>query len=101
MREDRHVVADAETANRHVFEATGLAAMRERRHATCQRTQYRCGLRDSHLFERASAGQHEHDDRPGEVLAEERGREDRNACEMIGGGRLTCRRAVAQLVGML
>ena len=58
--------------------------MRDRRHALGQRREHRRGAAHGVAFQRFAAGEHQHDERAGQVLAQQHRRDDRNAGQQIG-----------------
>ena len=58
--------------------------MRDRRHACGERAQDRRRASQRVLLERFASGEHQHDDRPGEVLAENRRGHNRDSRKEIG-----------------
>ena len=84
VREHGQLVADDDLVDRNVLESGADAAVRDGRHAARQGAQHRRRLRHGELLERVSSGQHEDDDGAREVFAEQRGRDDRDAGQVIG-----------------
>ena len=84
VRQHRHLVADADVADRNVLEDAAAPPMRERRDpaapARAAPTVASATANCSSVF---SARQHQHDDRAGEVLAEQRRGDDRDTGEVI------------------
>ena len=73
----------AEVADRHIFEGHCRPPVRERRDPRRQRAEHRGRLHHGELLQRLPAGQHQHDNRPGEILAEERRGDDRDTRQVI------------------
>jgi hypothetical protein len=84
VRQDDELVPRSDRIDRDRLEAARGASMRDRRHARGERTQDRRGALQRVLLQRFAAREHQHDDRPGEVLAERRRGHDRDSSEKIG-----------------
>ena len=84
VRKDDQVIADGDRVERHVLDRPAGAAMRDRGHPARQRLQHGRGAPDGERFQRLPAGQHQDDEGAGQVLAQQRGGDDRDPGEQIG-----------------
>jgi hypothetical protein len=73
------LVADPHGVQRDVLDATVRAAMRNERHPPGQGMENGGGAADGIGFERLTAGEHQHDDRTGEILVEQHRADDGQA----------------------
>ena len=83
MRQHGYLVANLDVADRNIFDSDPSPAMRKSRHPFGERPQHRRGFGDGKPFQGVAARQHQHDNRAGEILAEQGGGDDRNAREVV------------------
>jgi hypothetical protein len=83
VRKDRHLVAHHKVSNRHIVHAARTTAVRQRRHAPRQRAQDGGRLRHGEGFQRLAACEHQDHDGAGEIFAQQRRGDDRDAGEMV------------------
>ena len=69
VREDHEFVIDLHIVGRDILDETRTPTMGNSRHSSRERLQDRRRAADRALLERGAACQHQHDQRPGEVLA--------------------------------
>jgi hypothetical protein len=83
VREDHQRVADGNPPQGHVRHLAVLAAVGHRGHAASQCLQHGRGAAHRVGFERLAAGEHQHDQRAGQILAEQGRRDDGNAGQQV------------------
>ena len=83
VREDGDVIAHGDLADGHVFERVPAPAVRNRRYPSGQRAQNGCRFRDRKMLEGVAAGEHQDNDRAGQILTEQDRRCYRNGGQMI------------------
>lgn len=80
----RHFIANLDVTDRNILDEVTAPAMRESRHPFGERPQHRRRFRDRKPFQGISTGQHQHDNRTGEILPEQNGGHDRDTSQVVG-----------------
>ena len=84
VRKHDQRVAHGNLVQRHIENFRALFPMGDRRHPLGQRRQHRRGALQRVVLERLSAREHQHDDRAGQIFAEQHGGDDGDAGQQIG-----------------
>ena len=84
VRKDDQPIANHDVGERNILNRALGLAMSRRGHALGQRFKRRRRAPHRVRFERLSAREHQHDDRPGQVFAEQHRRDDGDAGENVG-----------------
>ena len=84
MREHNHDISDGDLIELNVLEPCVDLPMCERRHAFGKCFQDRRRAADGICLQSFASGEHQHDQRPGQVLVQDDGRDNRNACQQVG-----------------
>ena len=84
MRIDHEGVTHRDVRQRHIQHFRRPFPVGDRRHPFGQRGQHRRGAAQRVALQRLTSGEHQDDDRAGQVLAQQDGRHDGNAAQQIG-----------------
>jgi hypothetical protein len=81
---DNNRVADFDLIERHVADNRVSFPMCNGGHSFCQRAQHRRCIAQCVVLQRLAAGEHQHDDRAGQIFVEQDRSDNRDSREQIG-----------------
>ena len=84
MRINHEAISHRNLRQRHIPQVRRAFPMGNRRHAFGQRGQHRRGAAQRVTLQRFTAGEHQDDDRAGQVFAQQHGRHNGNTAQQIG-----------------